>query len=184
MLILVMFGIDSYAQTPSSSMKQQRKELRMKKKQEKQQALLKSRKFYAYLLKNKAFVLEANQVFGPRGNMLSVSPTTNFFAVRKNKVIFQYGLGAGGRNGVGGMTAEGFIDHYQFESGKSNKKGLTVSGNIQPKNSGNAGYFTLTVMDNGNASLRIIMPYGSNLSMSGRLVALPNASVFKGSTDF
>ncbi|MBN2638426.1 MAG: DUF4251 domain-containing protein [Bacteroidales bacterium] len=182
--IVIITSVSCFAQNHSSLTKKEKKELKIKKKEKKSLESLKSRKHYAYLLKNKAFVLEANQLYGPRGNMISVSPTTSFFAVRKDKVIFQFGLGAGGRNGVGGMTAEGFISDYKFNPGKNSKKALMVSGKIMPKGSGPRGYFTITVNNDGNAYLHVDMPVNGRLSMSGRIVALPNARVFKGQSDF
>ncbi|MBN2614320.1 MAG: DUF4251 domain-containing protein [Bacteroidales bacterium] len=184
-LLIVMLSFTDYAQTPVASKAKHRKELRMKKKAEKARASLESRKYYAYLLKNRAFVLEATEFYGPRGVMMPVSPSTNFLAVRKNKLIFQFGLGAGGRNGVGGMTAEGFINHYEFDPGKNNNKALSVSGSIQPKGSGVRGFFTVTVMNSGVADLSISLPFSSGqIRMSGRIVSLPKAGVFKGQTDF
>lgn len=183
-LIFVMLVFAGYSQRYSSVTAQQRKEIRLKKKQKRARASLESRKFYAILLQQKAFVLEATQLYGPRGNMMQVSPSTNFFAVRKNKLIFQTGLGSGGRNGVGGMTAEGFINQYEFNPGKTNKKALSVSGRIQPKGGGDRGYFYLTVMNDGNATLYITLPYSGRVRMSGTIVALPKAGVFKGQPDF
>ena len=171
------------AQNTGSLSRKQRKELRMKKKQMRMKASLESRKFYAYLLKNKTFILEATQLYGPRGRMFSVTPSTNFFAVKGNKVIFQFGLGAAGRNGVGGMTAEGFVNKYEFKKPRSEKKGLIVSGNIRPRGSGDRGAFYMTVTNDGNAYLHVTLPYGGRISMSGRVVSLKNAGVFKGQTD-
>lgn len=172
-----------YAQKSGKLSKQQKKELKLKKKQMRMKASLESRKYYTYLLKNKTFILEATQLNGPTGLPFSVSPSTNFFAVKGNKVILQFGNGTGGRNGVGGMTAEGFINNYEFKKPKSPKKGLTVSGNIRPKGSGDRGAFYLTVNDDGNAYLHVTLPYGGRISMSGRLMDLSKAGVFKGQTD-
>lgn len=183
-LVLMMVGFVGYAQSSSAFIQQNRKELKLKKKEARAKAAQESRKYYANLLKNKAFIMEATQLYGPAGNMFVVSPTTNFFAVRKNKIIFQYGLGFGGRNGLGGMTAEGFITHYKFNQEPSKNKALSVSGQIKPKGSGMPGYFNITVNNNGNGYLTITFPVGGTLSMSGRVVALPEGNVFKGTSDF
>jgi hypothetical protein len=187
-ILLIIAGFlttgNSYAQNNSSLTKKQRKELRLKKKQMRMKASLESRKFYSYLLNNKTFILEATQLYGPRGRMFSVTPSTNFFAVKDNKVIFQFGLGSAGRNGVGGLTAEGFVNKYEFKKPRSEKKALIVSGNIRPKGSGDRGAFYMTVQNDGNAYVHVTLPYGGRISMSGRLVSLKNASVFKGQTDF
>jgi len=174
-----------YAQKPGKLTKQQKKELKLKKKQMRMQASLKSRKYYSYLLQNKTFILEATQLYGPTGLPFSVSPSLNFFAVKGNKVVFQFGLGsAAGRNGVGGLTAEGFIGKYEFKNPKSAKKSLIVSGVIKPKGAGDRGYFYMTVMNDGNAYIHLTLPYNGRVSMNGRVMSLKKAGVFKGQTDF
>lgn len=161
--------------------KQQKKELRLK-------ASLESRKQYFQLLQSRLFVLEANQLYGRNGMMIPVSPSLNFLAVKGNKVIFQFGLDGGmmgpimGSNGVGGMTAEGFISHYTFNPGKSSKKAMEVTGDIRPKGSGAWVHFYLSVGNDGNAFLNISFPWGARLSMNGYIVGFSHSSVFKGQT--
>lgn len=161
--------------------KQQRKEMRLK-------ASLESRKHYFLLLKSKLFVMEANQLYGRNGVTIPVSPSINFFAVKGNKVIFQFGLDGSmmgpmmGPNGVGGMTAEGFIDHYTFNPGKTTKKAMEVTGDIRPKGSGAWVHFYLSVGNDGNANLNILFPWGARLSMNGNVKGFGNSSVFKGQT--
>ncbi len=159
--------------------KQEKKEMRIK-------ASLESRKYIFQLLKQRLFVLEANQLYGRNGIMIPVSSSINFLAIKGNKIIFQFGLEEGviGRNGVGGLTAEGFVDHYSFNPGKTTKKAMVVSGDIRPKGSGDQGHFILTVGNEGNAILNILFPYGGRLTMNGQIVDFAHTSVFKGHTMF
>lgn len=159
--------------------RQERKEKRLK-------ASLESRAHVFQLLKHRLFVMQANQLYGTSGVTVPVTPSINFFAVKGNKVIFQFGLDGslGGPNGVGGMTAEGFIDHYSFNPGKTTKKTMEVSGYIHPKGSGDWIYFNLAVGNSGNAILNITFPFGERLTMNGFVEGFSKTSVFKGQNWF
>lgn len=184
LLIGVMTGPAINAQQVKSKnqkmTRQEKKEMRMK-------ASLQSRKHFFELLKHRLYVMEADQLYGRTGIMIPVSSSINFLAVKGNKVIFQFGLDgrATGPNGLGGMTAEGFIGHYILNPGKTTKKAMEVTGTIRPKgSSGGWVRFNLSVGNDGNASLYMNFPYGGSLSMSGHIVDYAHTSVFKGMTQF
>lgn len=167
------------AKSKSHMTKQEKKEMRMK-------ASLESRKYIFQLLKHKLFVLEANQLYGRSGMMIPVSSSINFLAIKGNKIIFQFGLEGRmmGSNGLGGLTAEGFVDNYSFNPGKTTNKAMVVTGDIRPKGSGDQGHFVITVQNDGNAYLNILLPYGGRLTMNGQIVDFAHTSVFKGHTMF
>lgn len=189
LLILLMFGFAvpqvSMAQVRHLTPKEIRKIERRKRKVARLKASLRSRAYYANLLKHHYFVFQADRLYGPGGVSYSVSPDVNFFAVVKNKVILQFGFqGLVGWNGVGGLTAEGFLSKYSFRQGKSLKRALSVSGNIRPRGGGGQPYFYLTVNNNGNAYLEVLMIGGGRIRMSGHLVAPSRAAVYKGHSRF
>ncbi len=159
--------------------RQEKKEMRLK-------ASLQSRKHYLQLLQHRLFVLQGDQLYGRNGFSVPVSPSLNFLAVKGNKVIFQFGLDGGlpGPNGVGGVTAEGFLGHYSLKPGKTEKKAMTVTGYIQPKGAGNWIPFRLSVGNDGNANLYMNLPFGGSVSMYGRIVDYAHTSAFKGFTMF
>lgn len=179
MMAAPSLSAQNQANSKQKMTKQERKEKRLK-------ASLESRKHFFQLLQARLFVMEANELYGRTGVMIPVSPSLNFLAVKGNKVIFQFGLDGGmmGPNGVGGMTAEGFIDHYSFNPGKTTHKTMEVSGDIRPKGSGDWVQFYLTVGNNGNAYLNMTFPYGGRLSMNGYIRGFNKSSVFKGQTWF
>ncbi len=183
-LILLITGI-GFAQQQSTKKLQKNTTEKLTKKQKKLKKALISRKFYADLLKDKLFVMEADQLYTPAGQSFIVLPSLNFFAVKGNKVIFQIGSAQGiGRNGVGGITAEGFIKNYKFNPGKNVKRPMIITGNISPRGGGAVGYFSMTVSSSGNAYLNLVLPFSGNINMSGRIVDYQNASVFKGQSLF
>lgn len=159
--------------------RQEKKEMRLK-------AEKKSRKHYFQLLQHRLFVLQADQLYGRGGLAIPVTPSLNFLAIKGNKVIFQFGLDGAlsGPNGLGGITAEGFVDNYVLNPGKNEKKAMVVTGNIRPKGSGNWISFRLSVGSEGNAYLYMNLPFRGSLSMNGRIVDYSNTSVFKGFTQF
>ena len=159
--------------------RQERKEMRLK-------ASLESRKRIFQLLKHRLFVMEGYQFYGRAGILMPVSSSKNFFAIKGNKVIFQFGLDGvvGGPNGLGGVTAEGFVDHYSLDPGKTTKKAMVVTGSIRPRGSGNWVQFRLSVGDDGNAFLSMNLPWGGSINMNGQVVDYAHAAVFKGFPQF
>lgn len=159
--------------------RQEKKEMRLK--AEKQ-----SRGHYFQLLQQRLFVMQADQLYGRGGLAIPVTPSLNFLAIKGNKVIFQFGLDGAfsGPNGLGGITAEGFVDNYSLNPGKNEKKAMVVTGSIRPKGSGNWISFRLSVGSEGNAYLVMNLPFGGILSMNGRIVDYSHTSVFKGFTQF
>jgi hypothetical protein len=159
--------------------RQEKKEMRLK--AEKQ-----SRGHYFQLLQQRLFVMQADQLYGRGGLAIPVTPSLNFLAIKGNKVIFQFGLDGAfsGPNGLGGITAEGFVDNYSLNPGKNEKKAMVVTGSIRPKGSGNWISFRLSVGSEGNAYLVMNLPFGGILSMNGRIVDYAHTSVFKGFTQF
>jgi len=185
LLIGFSFPQNANAQQHILTQKEIRKIEKKKRKMIRLKRSLKSRAFYANLLKRHYFVFQADRLYGPGGLSYSVSPDINFFAVFKNKVVLQFGFqGIIGWNGVGGLTAEGFLDTYHFNPGKSLKKALTIHGTIRPRGGGGSPYFNMTINDDGYATLDVLMIGGGRISMGGRLVSPQNASVFKGQTIF
>ncbi len=179
----LMLPQQTYAQKKVMSQKEIRKIDKKKRKQARLKASLKSRVYYANLLKKHYFVFQADQLYGPGGRSFPVSPTINFLAVVKNKVILQFGFdGVMGWNGVGGLTAEGFLKNYKFYPGKTVKKALMISSNISPRGGGSTPYLTMTVNNDGYAYLDIIMGRRGKITMSGQIVAPSQSSVFKGQT--
>ncbi len=181
--ISLAFPTAGTAQTKQLTKKEQRKLEKQKKKEERQKKSAAMRKYYLHLLKNKRWVFQATRLYGPGGQMFNVSPDINFVAVKDSMIVLQFGFqNVMGWNGVGGVTAEGFLSEYNFSSGKNHKAALTVSAHIRPKFGGGSPYFTMTVMNDGSAEISVTLINGQLLRMGGQLYAPQNASVYKGTT--
>ncbi len=186
--VMLFFGgtFTTYAQdTVKLTKKELRKFERRKKKEEKERSSFKQRLKYAKMLKDQRFVFQANILFGPQGESYSVSPSINFLAVKGNQVVLQFGFeGVIGWNGVGGLTSEGYLENYKFEPGKKKNSALSINSRVRPISTTGSPYFHLTVLDDGSAQLDVNMALGGHLRMSGYIVSLKKADIFKGQTLF
>ena len=74
-------------------------------------------------IRNKDFVLEADNVTFRSGNTVLVNSTTNFISVKGNRAVVQISPSnyASGPNGVGGVTVQGSISNYQIQTDKKGR---------------------------------------------------------------
>lgn len=131
-------------------------------------------------LKDRDFVVEADQLVFKRGRMAFVNSATNFVALRKDQAVIQVApfRSAPGPNGVGGITVDGQASNITM---KTDKKGRT--------------YFSMNVMGTGiSATVDIMLMKGSNkasvtvnpnfnsnrITLNGNLVPSDASTVFKG----
>ncbi len=182
-VLTVAFPAEGVSQTRQLTKKEQRKLEKQKKKAERQKKSEAERKYYAHLLKDKRWVFQATRLYGPNGQLYNVSPTVNFVAVKDSMIVLQFGFqNVIGWNGVGGVTAEGFLKEYKFDQGKNKNSAMTVSAHIRPKFGGGSPYFNMTVLDDGSTDITVTLNNGDLLRMGGQLYAPKDASVYKGTT--
>ena len=129
---------------------------------------------------NQTFVLEADRVYFKYGTSAFVSSNTNFVGLDGDKAVVQvaFNVPFSGPNGLGGITVDGNASNYKV---KTDKK-----GNI---------HVSMNVMGIGiSAQVSIDIPYGSNnatvdilpnfnsshMTLSGQILPLKKANVFKG----
>ncbi len=156
---------------------------RKKRKEEKKKKDMEQRLKYAKMLREKHFVFKANRLIGPRGESFLVTPSINFLAVNDSIAVFQFGFeGVVGWNGVGGFTYEGYLQNYRFNPGKRRNSALSADSRVRSTFGGGTAYFNVSVMDNGSATLNITMPSGVTLRMTGDVVSLKDANIYKGQT--
>ncbi len=180
MLALPNTGI---AQQKQPTKKEQRKLEKQKKKEERAKKAAASRKFYAHLIQSRRWVFQATRLYDPSGQFYSVTPDVNFVAVHDNEIVLQFAFqGVVGWNGVGGVTAEGFLNQYKFDPGKNHKQAMTVTAHIRPKFGGGSPYFNMTIRDDGTADISVTLDNGQMLRMGGQVYTPAESSVYKGTT--
>ena len=178
--LLFVFSPASFGQETEISQKEQRKLEKEKKKKEKEAVALESQKVYANMLENKNYVFMGNSLSGDAGAVYSVTPKYNFLSVSGNQVVFQFSFdGIVGWNGIGGITLKGEIDEYKFEPAKNTKKPMHVTARIHANAHWGKPYFTLTVFEEGYASITMSVKSGT-VNMNGQVVKPEDSGVYEG----
>ena len=131
-------------------------------------------------LKNKQFVLEANQVIFRNGMSSFVTSNTNFVLMNGNRATLQTAFNTPypGPNGIGGVTVDGSTSDMQITTDKRGNvncqfsiQGIGISAQI---------FISLTNGGN-NATVTISPNFNSNtMTLSGNLVPLDQSNIFKG----
>ena len=122
-------------------------------------------------IKDKQFVLEADQVIFKRGQTAFVSSNTNFVQVAFNTPY-------PGPNGIGGVTVDGTTSDVKVTTDKRGN----VNCNFSVQGIGISAQVFITLTNGGNNATVTINPnFNSNtLTLSGNLVPLNQSDVFKG----
>ena len=133
-----------------------------------------------WMLKNKHFVLEAEMISAPGKQRVNVSSNINFVYVDSTFGAVQIGSAhLIGLNGVGGVTVEGRITKYDL---KINKGRGGKSYFLMLYVSSNSGFFdiSLNISAIGVADATLSGNWGGKLSYHGKIVALSQSRVYKG----
>ena len=131
-------------------------------------------------LKNKQFVLEANQVVFRNGMSAFVTSNTNFVLMNGNRATVQTAFNTPypGPNGIGGVTVDGNSSDVKVTTDKRGN----VNCNFSVQGIGISAQVFITLTNGGNNATVTINPnFNSNtLTLSGNLVPLNQSDVFKG----
>lgn len=131
-------------------------------------------------LKDKQFVLEADQLIFKRGEVAYVNSNTNFVCVDGEKGSVQVAFvnsPFAGPNGIGGITVDGQISGVKMKEGK--KGSVTYSFNVQ--GTGISAQVFLTLNRGSNQATVSISPNfnSQTLTLHGELVPMEQSTVFK-----
>ena len=133
-------------------------------------------------IRNKDFVLEAENVTFNSGNTILVSSTTNFISVKGNRAVVQISPSnfSSGPNGVGGVTVDGMISDpkiYTDSKGRTtftmNVMGIGINAQVEIYMFPDTNTASATIYPNFN---------NNNLTMTGNLVPYNESDVFQGRT--
>ena len=178
LLALVMVGTSMmYAQ---DSRKEEREARRAQARAQEQAEDMASYQEAIQALKDKQFVLEANQVIFRNGQNAFVTSNTNFVLVngQKGTVQIAFNTPYPGPNGIGGITVDGTVSDMQMNMDKRGN----VNCNFSIQGIGiSAQIFINLTEGNNNATVTINPNFNSNtLTLSGNLVPLDQSDIFKG----
>ena len=136
----------------------------------------------AAAVKNRDFVLEADQVTFKNGNTVFVNSSTTFISVKGNRAVVQISPSnfAAGPNGVGGVTVDGSISGMQLMADKKGR--TTLSFNVMGIGI-NAQIEVYMTPGTNRASATIYPNFNSNtVWIEGDIVPYENSDVFEGSS--
>ena len=131
-------------------------------------------------LKNKQFVLEANQVVFRNGMSAFVTSNTNFVLMNGNRATVQTAFNTPypGPNGIGGVTVDGNSSDMKMNI---DKKG-NVNCSFSVQGIGISAQIFISLTNGGNNATVTVNPNFNNntLTLSGNIVPLDQSDVFKG----
>lgn len=133
-------------------------------------------------LKNRDFVLEADNVSFKNGMTAFVNSTTNFISVKGNRAVVQISPSnfSSGPNGLGGVTVDGTISGVEIRTDK--KGGVTYSMNVMGIGI-NAQVEIYTTPGTNRATATVYPNFNSNtVWMEGNIVPYENSTVIEGSS--
>ncbi len=172
------FGLNLTAQEEQKC----KKELRAKHKQQKQLQRDTLRAIQEGWANNKTFVIEATQVFGKKGQMLQLTPSSNFVYVNGDQAILQLSFnGLVGWNGIGGITVKEKINNYKNDS-ENNNKPICIQMSIQASE----GFkdVSIWIYSSGSGEAQITDVKSNRIRFTGDIVRLEESRVFIGNTRF
>jgi hypothetical protein len=130
------------------------------------------------LIDRKTFVLEADYLQDKYGNRVPVTSLLNFIKVDSLRVVLQTGSNYNsGYNGVGGVTAEGFIENFKVSK---DMKNLSYAVSFSVMTTVGIYDIFMDISSDGTASATISGLNGGKLSWEGRFQNLYNSRFFKG----
>ena len=136
----------------------------------------------AAAVKNRDFVLEADQVTFKNGNTVFVNSSTTFISVKGNRAVVQISPSnfAAGPNGVGGVTVDGSISGMQVMVDKKGR--TTLSFNVMGIGI-NAQIEVYMTPGTNRASATIYPNFNSNtVWIEGDIVPYENSDIFEGTS--
>ena len=131
-------------------------------------------------MKNRDFVLEADQVTFKNGNTVFVNSNTTFISVKGGRAVVQISPSSfsSGPNGVGGVTVDGSISDMQRMVDKKGR--TTLSFNVTGIGI-NAQIEIYMTPGTNRASATIYPNFNSNtVWIEGNIVPYQNSDVFEG----
>lgn len=134
----------------------------------------------AAAVKNRDFVLEADQVTFKNGNTVFVNSNTTFISVKDGRAVVQISPSSfsSGPNGVGGVTVDGSISDMQRMVDKKGR--TTLSFNVTGIGI-NAQIEIYMTPGTNRASATIYPNFNSNtVWIEGNIVPYQNSDVFEG----
>lgn len=193
--VVTFVGVDAYAQNDSSPKNKRQKAhqewhedmAKFKAKTERERQLSELADSLAGVqaaaaLRNKDFVLQADNVSFKSGATVYVDDATNFISVKGDRAVVQISPSdfSPGPNGLGGVTVDGRVSDYNVSTDRKGR--LTLSMNVMGIGI-NAQVEIYMSPGSNNAQATVYPNFNSNtVWISGSLVPYENSTVIEGNS--
>ncbi|MDP4282232.1 MAG: DUF4251 domain-containing protein [Bacteroidota bacterium] len=158
--------------------KEQKQEVALKKKAERNAKIDSTYKETAKLLEGRRFILQADYLRNRSGYQRPSSQTLNFISIDSLAAVIQIGSNqAAGYNGVGGITNEGKVTNWKLDK---NDKKKTFTLNFTVPTNFDVYDIVIYIDYEKRASATITGMRAGRITYEGYLRALEDATIFKG----
>jgi len=176
--LIVLLLLSSFFLTTTAQEKNKKRLTREEKKELKRQQREEAEKLVSAMIEARQFVLLADNIRNRQGRTYPVSSNINFVLVDSTKATFQFGsVSIIGINGVGGVTIDGNITHYDVK--KYEKSGAYY---IKMTISASTGFYDIrfNITSTGVADAEIVAMSNRRFEYSGRIVPINKSRHYKG----
>lgn len=135
------------------------------------------------MVNQRRFVVEANYIGLHTGNRFVVNSDLNFIRLDSSIIVIQVApiMGSGGANGLGGITAEGFISDWKIKRYGKSPQNYSINLFIKITR---AGTYDINIIINPNGTVQATVSGidAAKVTFYGKLVSLQASKVYKGSS--
>jgi hypothetical protein len=183
-LALCIIGVHAFSQVEESLESKTNKKLTKEQKLEKRQAEAEATaKMVDMMVNQRHFVVEANYIGTQNGNKIVVNNNLNFISIDSSYIVIQIApiMGMGGANGLGGITADGYISDWEMKRYGKNQQMYTISLFVRITRAGSYDII-MNINPDGSVQATLSGLDAAKIKFYGKLVPLQVSKVYKGSS--
>ncbi len=175
-ILFMIFSIELIAQDSKADKKAAKKARKEAREKEKAAALAR----YVDLANSKEWAIQAEMIYDEKNNTFTLNPSMNFILLDNEELTFQLVLqDLYGWTGSKGSTDLGQVSEYEVSLSKSVKINMTGKGAQM-----GTVKFNITIDSSGMARAYLSGIGSDRLTISGLIVPLAQAEVFKDTTNY
>jgi hypothetical protein len=183
-LALFIFGLHAFSQGSDSLESKTNKKLTKEQKLEKRKAEAEATaKMVDLMVNQRRFVVEADYIGFHTGKRFLVNSGLNFIKLDSSAIVIQVAplMGGGGANGLGGITAEGFVSDWKIKRYGKSPQNYSINLFIKATRAGTYD-INIIINPNGNAQAIVSGIDAAKVIFYGKVVSLQASKVYKGSS--
>ncbi len=173
-IVVTSFSQEEIKKKSKAEKKTEREQHKLEEKKQEDALWLKNQS----MAENKNFVVEFVRVNDNRnGQVINLSPRTNFIAVNGNRIVIQVETNPYlADNGLGGVTIDGELSDYKYSPPEGKKGTIDISFNITSQSTFRGSNVTISVGKGGYAMVTI----GQSPVINGNFLSPEESSITVG----